>query len=310
MTGPGERAQSLVGGFAAQACKQQSIETEWKATVTSAIEAGIDVLPGIGEIPLLSIFGAPFVPTQLHEVEDVPTVPTVAKFYYGFMLRPELADRAERGDERTLRLAFQAGRFLGALRAHDMYPVRPPYVLGPNGIDTDEQHVAQAAGQGRIVELGLGINGLLSLVEVMKAGDRQVTGIHKTRGEVAFLSGIAAYSEVPAAQLELSSEGIPRGIDDVLKSGRDEEISLVVASRVHWAGQDLLKGMQRTGEMLSPGGVVIVRGPRRFEGGAGCDQVLEVLQRQPELEVVIDHRFEQVGTSGTEQSGLVVAQRR
>ena len=263
----------------------------------------------ISKSSLLAGVGKAFMPDQFPPVQALPGLSQHSMAYLGQEVQPALYKSARQGDERSLALAAQFGRAVGAATSENKAMIiHPPLTVDSAHIHVDNQSVPFSVETGRVVEYGMGVNGLFTHLRNIQAGAYAVTAIHRSRAEVAVLQGVTEFYGVSSAQLDVIDRGIAYRSGSLLKQQGQESTDLIIASRVHEAGSELRTGIIKGERLLRKAGLLVVRGPRIYSKGIGYDQVADQMHKSKNLQVAVDQQYdEKVGGGQVDHSRLVIA---
>jgi SAM-dependent methyltransferase len=98
-------------------------------------------------------------------------------------------------------------------------------------------------------------------------------------------------------------------VQTLLDNDGPHTLDIVMASRVHSAGNDLMVGIMKAGRLLRRGGLLVARGPRRYNTG-GYDQILAQIKRDPAMTVVANQIYNHSSPIGPESNRVIVARAR
>lgn len=154
----------------------------------------------------------------------------------------------------------------------------------------------------------MGIAGLAMHYQNAKSERYRVLGVQKTLGEQALLRGVAEQRGLVAGQVQVLSGGISSNTRTLLENGGTHSYDMVIASRVHSAGNDLVAGIMRAGQLLRHGGLLVARGARRYQGG-GYDQILGHIKHDRTMIVAENRIYERRSPTGVPESNRVIIAR-
>lgn len=240
---------------------------------------------------LFCVAGQPFAPNELPPVQVLKDLPQNWQGYYGEVVQPEIRQRIEDQDPEVLELGMQVGRVIaasgttGPLMRHTL-----PLTIDKNGVTVDNKRIDRPVPHGGIIiDYGMGTNGLYSHLENVKEGQYKVYAIQRGIGEVALLNGILDYNGVPEDVVTVESGGIADRVHFLLDNGAAGMGSMVIASRVHMAGEDLREGIRVAADLLHEDGLLVARGPRNphFEDLdlMGYDEVYDMVAEDEALKL-------------------------
>lgn len=287
------------------------LQTELNATLGLYEEHGFTIPHDLSMSGLLVGAGKVFLPDELPPIQFMPNASPQTKQYFAREVQPELLRGIRAGEPRTMRLAYQIGRFIGAgVRNHRLMTIQPSINIQPQAIKVDGQHIAHQMEAGNVVEYGMGINGLVGHYRNVRNEQYNVLAIQHTIGEVTALRGLANYVGLNDQQCAITEQGIPRTVDALLTNGHGGDVDMVIASRVHGAGADLRYGIANSSALLGQEGLLIARGPVRYSKGMGYDDVLNQVRKDSQLSLMHNYQFTlSQPTGGTEINRLIVAQK-
>lgn len=287
-----------------------AVDNEATATIRAFEACGFTLPTDMTTSALFSGIGGAFITEEFPPAQLLPDVGLATRAYFGKTVQPTLERSARRQDEKSLQLAYQVGRLMGAAMDAELLTAHPPLDIVEDTIGVDGHLLAFDVQTGTVIEYGLGFNGLVTHIRNVKAGQYSVIGIQKTLGETMALQGLADYNGVPSDNFQILDRGIEYRTKGLLREGNQPAADLVVASRVHGAGQDLRTGINRASQLLRPDGLLVARGPSHYSQGLGYDTLAGIVLKSPELEVVVNHKFDIPTPRGRrEENRLVVARR-
>lgn len=285
-----------------------------------------------------------FLPHQVAPAETLTVLTPDSRRYLSREVQPSLQHGAEVGVPEVRRIAWHVGRVIGALNSSRLMtgagqvPVvhigenlfggpseGSPVVVNENSLEADHSEVDFQVRNGQVIEFGLGMNGLYSHLNAIRGGRYRVLGIHHTAGEVALLEGVRDYNEVSPDDMQLVSSGIERSVDALALDEREltygeqwNRADLLVASRVHMAGEELMYGISRSSEVLRDDGLLVARGPSKAQvnkktssEGVGYNEVLDTVEQDPEMEILVNSSFVLIDSQDkVESNRLIVAKNR
>lgn len=276
------------------------------------LDCGFSFPFGVTADAMRAAVAAPFIPGESHSLSQLSGLTPPARAYLDAVVQPTLEIGISERSPEVLELGRRVGRYLGAVFEAGGLNVDPPLNICPQVIHVDSEQAAINFSAGRVVEIGMGVNGFVSHVENVKKGRYRVAAISNHIGEVALLDGMASYFGV--ADDIINDEG---GIGPCLRAllGTRSDFAaatdLVVASRVWTDDPAFNKGFAKVSQLLRPDGIVIARGNALSEEGkTGYDEVAQTLGRNRRLRLEIDRIYDRPLPYGrSAKQRLIVARR-
>ncbi len=270
---------------------------------------------GTKDVPELLIKGVahPFLPDEPSPEALRGELPDRMLDDFEERLQVPLREGLRRNSRSLLRLGHGLGRLMAAHIHHGKLSIDPVLHISEDKLSVDEKsHDLTIAPDGTVVELGMGLGGMLSHVQNVKSRRYRLIGVTNKRAEAETLDGVASYFGLREDLLINEHAGIAPQLTDMLDSGYRGEVDVVVASRVHMAGTALLDGVRLAADLLRPGGLLVSRGPVKVSAGdTSYNQVTEAIRNEPGMRIIRDN-FIPIGKelAGTAMYRVTVAVRK
>ncbi|HSX07856.1 MAG TPA: hypothetical protein VLG11_03090 [Candidatus Saccharimonadales bacterium] len=227
-------------------------------------------------------------------------VPENVPYFEG--VRAAIRQNPESPRPETIQLGRMYGRWLASATELGFYKANANNAIsiGNDAITTKEGSAPLKVREGNVIEYGMGINGLLTHRENLQNGAYRLVHIGKSPLENAMLDGIADFYSVDESQLVLEDAGITSVTSDLLRNGGcSNETDAIIASYVQMA-DDLPVGIRNAYDLLRPGGMLALRGPKYDRTGTGYEQAAETAVRTFGSEaVMLNQDFDSVSPDGT-----------
>jgi hypothetical protein len=290
--------------------KQDFIQIEANATMEALAQAGLEAPSNISAAALAAgVIGA-FMPDEVGPASAIPDISASSRQRFQQVIRPNLARGTEQGNEQALHIAHQAGRLVGAaIMAQRVIDVHPPLSLNGKTVSVDGVNIEHQVQTGLVVEYGMGLNGLAAHLRNVKQGKYAVFGIQRDAGTATVLQGVTDFWKIPSDALRIVDGGIARRAQQLIDGRNKNGTDLLIASRVHGAGNDLKQGVAAAKDLLRLGGTFIARGPRRYAQGYDYDRVLQDMEREPSMHVDHSRVLRRTIPRGIEHNRLIVARK-
>jgi hypothetical protein len=289
---------------------QNGIDTEFTNFHDNYVSYGFNVPPDTTRGAMLIAVGKVYTPTELPPISRNDEISDASKRYFEREVQSALQKALYMKQPKALELGQSLGRFAAAASEIGFVNLQEPLQVHDNRIVVDGKNISYAPQYGRIVDYGMGMNGLKAHLLNLQRGKYIVNAFLKDRAEVAVLTGFAEYFGISSNQLQLSA-GINAGIDALVAKGDSERIDLIVASRVHMASLALKYGISRSSTLLGEAGILIARGPRKFKDGFTYDQVARAIGSDKNLQIEVDDQYDSPTPVGTvETNRLIVARKK
>ncbi len=266
-----------------------------------------DTMPPIAFAKALA---GPFAPDQLPTIDTLHNLTPEKRNHLKFV-QLELSDRINQGDPDVLRLGHAAGRCLGALIDNHIFTPDVSVQIEPDSITVDGQSVAFARQSGQSIELGMGIAGLATHLNDLRANPKHTLGgVVKNGAEVVLLEGAAEYHGVESQVVVDTS--LVDSVESMSRNYRYRHADIVISSNAHHAGEHLNRSMRMAPGLLRQGGVIIARGPATWnEQGteSGYEHVGHILGQDDTLQIEYSGRIEPAPSHGSHSDYLTIARR-
>ncbi len=267
---------------------------------------GFTLLDDITDAALVTGVAGAFAPDDLGPECAIPDVSLQTQRYFGNTVRPRLIRDMEAGNQKALQLVHQFGRFLGVAYQGGVVGVqgsRDLFITDTHiVIDGIEQPYTLEAKQ--IADFGMSFAGIVAHLQNVRAERYKVLGLQEMLGQAALLQGVALQRGIARDRLQVYSGGIQANIDKIEPHGLD----VIIASRVHSAGKDLVFGIERAAMLLRSGGVLVARGPRYYEA-SGYDRVFGIIRDDPAMRILENRTYERESPwRASEPSRVIIAQ--
>jgi hypothetical protein len=294
------------------------LDVELRDLVETYEKMGFRVPKDISQVEFVYAVGAPLSPHEMPRASYLKTVSPKDQKYLLRKVQSELWQRVEQDrDAEVLDIAYQVGRVLGANgREGRLIQYAPPLAINRDIIEIDQKEVPHSIGAetkaGLVVDYGMGINGLFAHIDNVRNSMYGVYAIQRGAGETAMLKGIVEYVGITDS-VNVVDGGIAHRVDEVLAAGGAGQVDVVLASRVHMAGPELLHGIARGSELLRPDGPLIARGPRKDDdeyGAIGYDRVGTLMGEDPDLEIVSNYTYALISSQDKIEANRLVVGRR
>lgn len=224
--------------------------------------------------------------------------------YFTNTVYPALDRYAEQNDERFARLGHQVGRTLmAAIRAGVVPSVGEPLKMRADSFEADG-HEFDMGPIDNVLEYGMGVTGYVTHAKNLREGNYALTSIEKDRKVNYVIDGMSSFN---GGSTRLLHGGIMQGLNVLLNEPEPLSPDLVIASRIHAAGYEVIDGINLSPELLPDGGVLVARGPRSTDNRLGYDHYAKAIYDNDSYEVLVDDRTltDHLG----EPSMLVIAER-
>lgn len=260
-----------------------------------------------------------FLPHQIAAVDQIRDMSPSTKEYFKHEVQPNLMGGAEQGIPQVMRVARHIGRVLTAMNKSGLseveYDADAPLKIGSDFIRADGYDVPFHVETGRVIEWGMGISGLDTHISNLRAGRYYLYGVHHTAGETEVLRGAMDYHGIPPEISKLGHAGLIDEVDMLIADSDWNEADLIIASRVHMAGDDLLYGVESSGQLLRDGGLLVARGPRKSLSHSaetvGYDEVATIIDGDENMKFQVNYAFAHIASNGDiEPNRLIVAEKR
>jgi hypothetical protein len=288
------------------------VMAELAATANAFRECGFSLPPGLAPPDLLAGVGFPYLPNEFPPAEFLSTMGPEARHYFSHVVQPDLLQALQEPKAKSLRLGHQIGRLIGANgSAGPLFSPQPPMEIRPEAIAVDGHVIPYEIKTGRVIEYGMGVNGLFAHLQALKRRQHNVYGIQKTAAETAVLRGVADYHHLDRDRLVIADRGIAYRVQQLVRSARTQGLAdIVVASRAHGAGEELLFGIAKAAQLLRVGGLLVARGPSQHILGSGYDAISHQISEDSGLRILLDHPYDLASSNGVpDPNRLVVAEK-
>jgi hypothetical protein len=269
-----------------------NLGAETQATFDAIHKCGLEVPGDITGSTLLAGFGRAFLPGELPPASYLPDIGSATKQYLDRIAQPNLVRGAQRGDEKVFQLAHQIGRLMSVgYNSGQLMTLHPPLKINKSEISVDGKITDFDPINGKVVEVGMGINGLASHLSNVRRGLYTVTGVHRSATEATLLRGFTEHQAIGEDALEITEDGIGKAFNSLSELSKEEKADLIVISRAHPAGRELRFGLMRVGSILRDSGIIVARGPKTYKQGMGYKDVFNVMNRNPSLNVTMNYDY-------------------
>jgi len=283
--------------------KKPASTTELDDLMDAYLAYGFRRPPELTQSSFMAGVGGAFLTTEMPPTEMIPDLSPQSRNYFKNEVRPTLARQAEAGDTKALEVARKAGAFVSAY-----------YLKHPEGIDGIkefgiEDGVMNIDGitqpysieTGWVVDYGIGLTGLINHIKGVRSERYGVIGLVKTQGEQAALRGLALHRGMSPDDMQIFAGGISSNVSGMLKNGSEGAADMVIASRVHMAGSELVSGVAMAPDLLRQEGLLVARGPRRYSAGADYDTLLRGVKNDRRMTVIADRTTARRTKHGTRE---------
>ncbi len=267
---------------------------------------------GIGPNGLWLGVGRAFVGPQVPPPSQLEELPVHMQTYFERTVQPVLARDFRAGRGKAIEIAQQVGHVFGAIGLARPDNAVVPVRITDNTLVIEGREVAHDGVNGRVVEYGIGMNGVDSHIRNLQAGRYVVSGMVHGDAEAEVLDAARAHMGFSEEQLMIECGGLMQCIGDMVDNGDDGKADLVIASRVHAAGDELRFGIDAAATLLRVGGLLVACGPRvkTWEDDYDYDFVGEHITGLGGMEVVWDESFDKaMPKRPLEPNRLVVARK-
>jgi hypothetical protein len=290
---------------------QDFVQIEARATMDALAQAGLHAPSDITVASLAAGVMGAFMADEVGPASVLPDISAASRQRFEKVIRPNLARGTQQGNEQALHVAHQAGRLVGAaVMAQRSVDVHPPLQLDGTSVNVDGIKVEYQVQTGLVLEYGMGLNGLAAHLQNVKQGKYAVFGIQRDAGTATVLRGVTEFWKIPSDALRIVDGGIAKRTEQLINGKNRNTTDLLIASRVHGAGNDLKQGVAAVKDLLRTGGTFIARGPRRYSQGYDYDRVLGDMQREPSMQVTHNHEYKRSIPRGVEQNRLIIARKK
>lgn len=265
---------------------------------------------GIGPNGLYLGVGGAFLGPQVPPPRYLEELPPKMQTYFEQKVQPVLDKDFRAGHGKAIAMAQQVGHVFGAIGL-----VRPDdsdvqVVITDDKLVIEGREIAHDGVNGRVVEYGIGMNGVYSHIRNLQAGQYAVYGVVHGDAEAEVLDAAREHMGFSEEQLLIECGGLVECIGDMVEAGDEGDADLVIASRVHAAGDELRYGIDEAAMLLRAGGLLVACGPRVKGWGYDYDQVGEQIAELDSMEVVYDESFDiTIPKRPLEPNRLVVARK-
>lgn len=290
----------------------ERLSEERQAFEASYADCGLIIPEGTERQALRAAVAYPFMPTESHDVIDLHGMSWKGKEYFNKTVHPLINGGIAAEDGQILGLGIATGRYLAAAVDAGTLNVDPPLHIGQDSVLVDSQLVNVELQGGRVVEYGMGLNGLISHLGNLKDRRYTIAAITKNVGEAVLLDGVAEYFGVANAVIN-EAGGIGLSLNDMLRADNEYRggVNLLVVSRVCASSRELRQGILRASQLLAPDGVMIARGLRINNQGIGYEEIGNLMRRDKLLGIEFEHAYDRWFPSGVrERHKLTVARKR
>jgi hypothetical protein len=256
--------------------------------------------------------GGAFITEELPPAQHLPDIGPTTKRYFGNEVQPTLIEDARRGEAKALDLAHQVGRLISAAHISGMMQTEKPlpFDMVSGTVLVDGRQVEYEPAAQTVVDYGMGMVGLITHLKNVKSNQYALTGIQKTRGEAKALQGMVDHHK-QSDVVGVLSGGITKNAAMLIGNNGEGIIDVVVASRVHSAGDDLENGIKLGSQLLHKGGLLVARGPRRYDHGTDYDRIHDIIKRDPKLAIEVNHAYTRTSHSrSVEPNRAIVARKK
>jgi hypothetical protein len=269
---------------------------EMKTLAEMYVDMGIGRMPDCTQEDFFAVVAHPFLINEIPPAHLLDSFSEDQQVYLFREVQSPIGIGSENGDPAILSLGRQVGRVLGSSAAMSARELSDsPVNIGDDVLEVDQKQVrhniSAADGPGLVIDMGMGINGMFWHAQNVKRERYVVAAIQRGAGEVAVLHGLRDYNNIPDARMSIYAGGIAANVDRILAAGDTEQADLLIASRVHMAGDDLRYGMNYSEELLRPGGLLVARGPRKAPGVIGYDEVLDIIEDDGDYDIISNYTF-------------------
>jgi hypothetical protein len=281
-----------IGEGGAMVDAQAAFDNAYISTERAFKECGFDQPDDFKPITMIAGVRSAYTPDEAKPPGAIPDLSFTSKAYIGRVVYPKLLAAAEDWQPNALNLAFAIGRLTAAAYEIGYIHSDLPLKINPDrNVEVDGTTLQHKLAGGKVLELGLGVAGLLAHKRNLQAGSYHVTGVNKNRAETEVLKGMRTELGIANRDLRFSSSGMYISTyklsERAKKEGQPPDIDLIVASRVATAGHELPPSIQQAIPLLEIGGLFIARGPRYVPPrGVSYDTVADILGRHPHLKLI------------------------
>lgn len=259
---------------------------------------GFDLPSTISRNDFFSAVSYPFLANETPPADLLKSLTASEQTYFAEEVQPALGYGVEAQIPAAVAFAKQIGSVLGANgQEGSLCLFAPPVNIRPKVIEADQKQaihtIDSGDGPGLVIDYGMGANGIYTHLDNIKKERYAVAAIQLGLGEVAVLEGVRNYHGVTNEQMVISAGGITRQVDRILDGGGAGQADLIIASRVHMAGDDLRHGIEFSEDLLRPGGLLVARGPRQCPEYVGYDEVADMIEDDGGFDIISNYTFVQ-----------------